>query len=431
MSFLDRTVLRGLLRLLLSLTFRRLSVLGAERVPKKGPLLIIGAAKDAVLDPLLVLWASPRPLRCLARPSLFKSTTGAAVLGSLAFAPGVLLSSPDGPGELVSRCEHALVGGEALALFLSGGEQGSSIPSGVELVVGALLGARARGVHLSVVSARWAGAPRFPRRGWGRLLFSFPLDWEETGQPNQPPAALQTQLAKAIDEGEGDFAWYQELELLEMAAPLARELLKNREMLPDPPGAPQGGFEERRRWAWLEFPLKFGRLREQAGAYFGLLEALGISADEAARCHVRVPDKTYFRLLFALGGLPAAFYGWAFHVLPFVCSTWLARESAEERKRPYGALVLWTSLLVFPLFYGLQAWAFWQVAGGWRGLIFTAAAIPAVLWALVYGQFAEGAWKTARALVKYRLTGRLDQTLQERRARLLLALEPLLWLFKD
>ena len=431
MSTPARPVLKRLLRFLLSLTFRKLAVLGAGRLPARGPLLIVGVAKDAVLDPLLVLWASPRPVRCLARPSRFKRKMEAALLEYLGFTPGVSLSSPDGPRELVSRCEHFLVSGETLALFLGAGEDGAPAPAEVRIATEALLGARARDVRPVVISVKWVGAPQFLRRGRGRLLFSFPLKWEEAGRPPPQIAALQAQLALGVGGNDPHLTWHQELDLLERAAPLALEAANSQESLRYPEEAPKGGFEEKCRWAWLEFPLKFRSLVREAESYFGLLEALGISMEEASREEIRVPDRTYFKLLFGIGGLPAALYGWAFHVLPFTCATWLAGEWAEERKGSYGASILWTSLSMLPVFYGLQAWALWQLVGGWRSLIFTAAAIPAGLWALMYAQFAEGTWRTASALIKYRLTGQLEWTVSERRAKVLSALSPLLWIYRD
>jgi|GEM_PF-4371264 len=431
MSTPGRPILRPLLHLLLSLSFRKLAVLGAGRIPAQGPLLIVGAAKDAVLDPLLVLWASPRPIRCLARPSRFERKMEATLLEFFGFAPGISLSSPDGPIALISRCEHALVSGEALALFLDAGEDGAPAPAEVRIAAEALLGARVRGVHPVMVSVKWAGGPQFPKRGRGRLFFSFPLRWEEAGQPHPQIAALEAQVAGSVGGDGADLAWCQELELLEKAEPLAREATIGQEPRPDPEGASKGGFEERCRWAWLEFPVKFRSLVREAGSYFGLLEALGISMEEASREEIRVPDRTYFKLLFGIGGLPAALYGWAFHVLPFTCATWLAEEWAEERKGSYGVSLLWTSLSMLPVFYGLQAWALWHLLGGWRSLIFTAAAIPAGLWALAYAQLAEGTWRTASALIKYRLTGRLNRTARERRAKLLSALSPLLWIYRD
>ena len=431
MSTPDRPALRRALRFVLSLSFRKLTVLGAGRIPSHGPLLVVGAAKDAVLDPFLVLWALPRLIRGLARPSLFKRRMAAVLLGRFGFAPGPSPSSPDGPRELVSRCVHSLVGGEALALFFATTEDGTPASAEVRVAAEALVGARVRDVHPVVISVKWTGGPKFPRRGFGRLLFSFPLRWEEAVQQTDPLGAVQTKLGLSVGGGEPDVAWQQELELVERAAPLALEAAKSQEPLCRPEGAPKSGFEEKCRWAWLEYPLKFRTLVREAESYFALLEAFGISMEEASREEIRVPDRIYFKLLFAMGGLPAALYGWAFHLIPFTCATWLAKEWAEERKKSYGTLLLWTSLFVFPFIYGLQAWALWQLVGGWRSLIFTAAAIPAGLWALAYAQFTEGAWRTASALFRYRLTGQLGRAVQQRRAKVLSALNPLLWIYSD
>jgi hypothetical protein len=418
------------LRLLLAPFFSRLSVLGASGLPAVGPLLILGETRDEVLDPLLVLWASPRRVRCPVRASLFGAAGRSALLERVGFVPILPASSPEGAGESIARCVHLLIGGEAVAVLNGEAKQPAGDPSGPALAAQVLLEASARGVRPTVVTVRWSASPPFPRRGRCLILFSPPLHWDADARGSEARPALEERLAGALSGTGETFAWYQELALLERADPLAQEAAKDAGPISLPPDAPEGGFEERCRWAWLEFPPKFLKLREAAASYFGLLGALRLSPSEAGHPIAQIPDETYFRLLAVVGGFPAALYGATFHALPHAGAAWLAKEWAEERKKAYGTVFPWTALAVFPLFYGSAAWALCQAFGAGRSLAFIATAPPAGLWALIYSQASEGFLRTLAALVRYRFPGRLEREIAKRREMLRAALEPLLWLYR-
>src|SRR4029077_12156769 len=64
-------IIRGLSRLLLSLFYRRIEVVGAERIPTRGPLIITANHHNSLVDPMLVMTALPRQLLILAAAPLF------------------------------------------------------------------------------------------------------------------------------------------------------------------------------------------------------------------------------------------------------------------------------------------------------------------------------------------------------------------------
>ena len=57
---------RRLARLLVGVFYRRIEVVGAERVPAAGPLLLVANHGNSLIDPLLLLACLPRPARFLA-----------------------------------------------------------------------------------------------------------------------------------------------------------------------------------------------------------------------------------------------------------------------------------------------------------------------------------------------------------------------------
>jgi 1-acyl-sn-glycerol-3-phosphate acyltransferase len=66
-----RTVLRGLLGGILRLFFRRIEVIGLERVPASGPVMFAMNHPNGLVDPLFPLCFAPRPVAFLAKAPLF------------------------------------------------------------------------------------------------------------------------------------------------------------------------------------------------------------------------------------------------------------------------------------------------------------------------------------------------------------------------
>src|SRR5262245_36157644 len=66
-SRLIRTLARGLV----ALFYRRVDVVGAERVPPRGPVIVCANHQNALVDPMLLLATIPRMLVPLAKAPLF------------------------------------------------------------------------------------------------------------------------------------------------------------------------------------------------------------------------------------------------------------------------------------------------------------------------------------------------------------------------
>ncbi len=77
-------ILRGLVALILRIFFRRVAVVGAEHVPRTGPVLLVLNHPNSLVDPLFLLGLAPRRVVFLAKEPLFRMR----VLGPLVRAAG-------------------------------------------------------------------------------------------------------------------------------------------------------------------------------------------------------------------------------------------------------------------------------------------------------------------------------------------------------
>ncbi|MBA2290994.1 MAG: 1-acyl-sn-glycerol-3-phosphate acyltransferase [Gemmatimonadales bacterium] len=154
----ETTIGRALTRFVLRLFFRRLEVIGAERVPPAGATLLVLNHPNALVDPMLVLALSPRPVVFLAKAPLFRLP----VLGQLVRASGAIpVERPQDPGGDVSRNQamfaqvhQALASERCIALFPEGTSH--SDPHLHPFKTGAAriaLGAASAGIDVRIVPA--------------------------------------------------------------------------------------------------------------------------------------------------------------------------------------------------------------------------------------------------------------------------------------
>ncbi|MBL8974611.1 MAG: 1-acyl-sn-glycerol-3-phosphate acyltransferase, partial [Myxococcales bacterium] len=65
-----RTVVRHSFGLALRVFFRRIEIVGAERVPATGPVIFVLNHPNALIDPAFLLCLAPRPVSFLAKAPL-------------------------------------------------------------------------------------------------------------------------------------------------------------------------------------------------------------------------------------------------------------------------------------------------------------------------------------------------------------------------
>lgn len=81
------TLLRRLARIALRWYYRQIEIIGADRIPPDGPLLIVANHPNAVIDPMLVATTVARRVMFTGKATLFDNPAFRVVLGALGMVP--------------------------------------------------------------------------------------------------------------------------------------------------------------------------------------------------------------------------------------------------------------------------------------------------------------------------------------------------------
>lgn len=85
----------ALVRALVGLFYRRIEVSGLENVPREGPVLLIANHNNGLVDPMVVLWALPRPVVFVAKSTLWRIPVLRSLLDLLGCVPVVRRGEED------------------------------------------------------------------------------------------------------------------------------------------------------------------------------------------------------------------------------------------------------------------------------------------------------------------------------------------------
>ena len=117
-------ILRQVLRLPVSVFFRQVEVIGRENIADDGvrALMLAGNHPNSLLDPLLIVTTSPRPIRFAAKDVLFRTLPMRLILRGLGAVP---VKRPADHGQVdnadtFQALSQALAGGGAIGIFPEG-----------------------------------------------------------------------------------------------------------------------------------------------------------------------------------------------------------------------------------------------------------------------------------------------------------------------
>lgn len=399
---LDRfyAALRLLARFWIWFFFKRVDVRHRERVPPAGPVLLCINHPNNLIDSLLVGAVLPRKVQYLATAALFRNPLLARFLRAAGAIP--IYRRQDDPDKMdrnvdaFAACLRAFAEGRVVAIYPEGTTHAEArvqrIKTGAARLALAweaarLDGAVAGGRELAVVPVGLSFEARKSFRG--RVLIAV-------GQPipllpylehyrTDPLKAVEA-LTTAIQWGmEAQVVHVDRIEATEMVraveelyrSELIRELRAERGLgerqidvfrLSRAIVSAVSYFKERE-------PERVERLWQLILGYRARLAAWRVR-DEAVRARLerRPAGRRLLRTWQAVLGFPVFAYGAAVNAGPYFLPRWLARRLACK-ETDYATVRLLASVVVLPLFWGLEIWVVARLGGALPAVVF-AASLP-------------------------------------------------------
>ncbi len=353
------------LRVLLRIFFRRIEIVGEERIPAAGPVIFALNHPNGLVDPLFLLCFSRRPVFFLAKAPLFRMPGVGLFVRAFQSIPVYRRQDPESDvsrnRETFARARELLSRGGALALFPEGASHDD--PKLRRLKTGAAriaLGVAGEGLRIVPAGLYYTWKTTFRSSAlllYGQALAVEPVAADASGEPPPAPTreltarieaalselTLQAESAEALDlvrsaerifslDSESGMSLAEELDLRRRFAAGAALLQKR-----DP-----GRFEELRARI-----LRFETERKEAG----------LSLDHLAP--TRLTARSFARLaaenLGALLLLPFAALGAFLHYPAYRLAGFLADRFARGQEDLLATIKAGSSLILFPATWALCA----------------------------------------------------------------------------
>ena len=431
----DRLI--GLLcRLVLAIFFRRIEVVGRERVPHgdsdgcRVPLVVVANHVNGLIDPLFVLGPLGLPARLLGKSTLWKIPVLAQILDLAGVVP-VHRRQDAGADtarnlESFSRCHEELAGGGIVAIFPEGVSHDE--PQLQPLKTGAariLLEAETRfgplGCRVLPVGLLFEERGRFRSRAL--VVVGVPIDpAEEVELARRDESTAVRLLTERITEGLErvtlNYRSWEESRLVERGARIlevdALELPRERRLAAefDARRSLLDGLDELRR----SHPREVVAAVEAARAYDHLLLLAGLRDEQV------IASYPLHRLLGSLARmavssaltLPVAILGALLNLLPFSVVELISRRFDDEPNQ-VATYKVFPGIIAYPavwLVEGLITWRWWGAASG-LGMMWLAPLSGYI--AVRFFERQEMLWRESRAFLLLQRRDRIASELRERR----------------
>jgi 1-acyl-sn-glycerol-3-phosphate acyltransferase len=363
---------RWLLRAALRLYYTEIGLVGRENVPLDGPLMMLGNHNNGMVDPFLMIAASPRPLRFIAKAPLFKVPILGFFLRRLKSVPAQRAQDAGGQKQdnsaLYQAVKDSLSSGGAMALFPEG--KSHDDPGLAEFKHGAAkmaleaehLSDFKLGLRVQLVGIHFERTRLYRGKALVTIGPTMTLDSFRDAYAADPRAAvekltgeLQARLSKMVLDADSvelarlaDLA--ERLTRDEDEDPTIRERFQRKKMLLET-------YEKLKETR----PDDVEELRQQLRRYDQVLRVLHVRDD-----HVEADYHVGGALLWALKntillalGAPFLAVGTVLNAVPY----WITRLCVffagphVDMRSSSGLLV---AILAFPLWYAVLAWYGWK-----------------------------------------------------------------------
>jgi 1-acyl-sn-glycerol-3-phosphate acyltransferase len=403
--------MRGLARALVRLFYHRVEVVGVDRVPRSGPLVIVANHRNALVDPLLLMATLPRTLRPVAKAPLFRHPLLAPFLRLAGALPVYRRresgSDPARNAATFRGVAAVLREGGAILIFPEGVSQPEPmlmpLRTGVaRMVLGTEEDASAPAATLLPVGLTFHEPETF-RSGWALVLVGAPVPVDDCRAlaAREPERAIRELTSRVAEALRALIVEVEDRETLRLT--LGLEAIRRAEAQDATGGADAGGAagatgrgtSRAERVAWVQVttrayrwlapraPARVARLRAEMERYLADLERLGLSPRVVGRAYPPGVAGRYAvrEGLALLGGLPLAAWGVASHALPYRLTALVARCLATSADVT-ATVKLVAGAVLYPACWTLEAWGAWRWLGGWGLTAFLVGLIPTGLFAL-------------------------------------------------
>jgi len=367
-------VLAAVARLLLRVFFREVEVIGADRIPRDRPLLLVANHVNSLVDPILILgFLGVRP-RFLAKSTLWSHPVVAPLLVVSGALP--VYRGQDGGGNVdrnfqtFARCRDHLAAGGTIALFPEGTSHNQ--PHGLPLKTGAArIALEAEEAHgplgtrIVPVGITYEDKDRFRSRVLVHV--GEPIDPSAGSPPGAAGAVrrLTARITAGLETVELSFASWGEARLVDQALALALPL-------GEPGGAALSRLSSLRRDAVDRYRRLLASDPDRAARLAAALARSG--PDPGALGHGAAPARSRPSLARRTLLAVPALVGTVLNGLPYRIPGWVAEGLTRTPDEP-ATYKLLAALIVFPLMWSLEVAAA-AVVTGWRGALAVAVAAP-------------------------------------------------------
>jgi len=434
--------------LLLRAFFRRIEVVGRDRLPERGPFVVVANHVNGLLDPMFVFGPLALPARMLGKAPLWKIP----VIGQLAtLAGGIPVERRHDPGsdptknvEAFDAAHRVLAAGGVMAIFPEGISHDEPrlqpLKTGTARVVleaERRFGAE-RPLGVKIVPAGLVFEHRDRFRSKALVVVGEPIDPERerlrclAGDEAEQRAAvrdLTARIAAALEKVTLNFESWDEARLVELAA----ELWESRYGLPAvAAGGLLGDFALRRAVdRYLDelrarHPEAIAEAVDAARAYERLLRAARLTDEQvAARLPWRLAVGLFSLSAFRLAVYaPVAAVGTLLNVVPWLLVHTVAKLQPEPNQ--VATYSIFGGLLFYPATWIAEGVAAGRFLGTLSGVLLGALVAPVGGWlALLWHERRKMLWRETRAWLLLRGRRSLAAELRARRARVDAALERL------